>query len=112
MMNDEYLLFSAQCFSLRLYSIHDENCHNFQNIKRLITFTLYQEVTGNSVTVWGGGRWSVRRLVQDNTTLVWADTLAMDESGLLWATTRGWPLDSRPRIVNIYTGDNKPFDYC
>ena len=69
-------------------------------------------MTGNSVTVWGGGRWSVRRLVQDNTTLVWADTLAMDESGLLWATTRGWPLDSRPRIVNIDTGDNKPFDYC
>ena len=71
-----------------------------------------QEVTGNAVNVWARGERSARRLVQDNRTLVWADTMALDEEGYLWATTRGWPLDSQPRIVNIFTGDNQPFDYC
>ena len=69
-------------------------------------------MTGNALSVWTGGRWPPQRLVQDNRTLVWADTLAMDEEGYLWATTRGWPIDSEPRIVNILTGDNQPFDYC
>ena len=60
--------------------------------------------------------WSPRRLAQSNTSLVWADTLALDGEGGLWLTTRGWPLDSQPqpRIVSIFTGDvdNKAWDNC
>ena len=74
---------------------------------------VWQEVTRNTVTVWRTGEaWSPLVLAQDNTSLVWPDTLGLDQEGFLWATTRAWPIDSQPRIVNIYTGDNKPFDYC
>ncbi len=31
-------------------------------------------------------------LAQDNSTMIWPDTLSI-EGGYLWATTRGWPLD-------------------
>ena len=73
-----------------------------------------QEITGNSLNVWNTGDiWSSRRLVQDNTTLIWADTLALDDQGYLWTTSRGWPIDSQPRIVRIFLGENvRPWDYC
>ena len=70
-------------------------------------------MTGNSVKVWRAGEsWPPHLLERDNRSLIWADTLGLDREGYLWATTRGWPIDSQPRIVNIYTGDNKPFDHC
>ena len=72
-------------------------------------------MTGNAVNVWPtDSAWSPRRLAQSNTSLVWADTMALDGEGGLWLTTRGWPLDSQPRIVSIFTGDvdNKAWDNC
>merc|ERR1712179_287670 len=72
-----------------------------------------QEITGNAVTVWPtSGPWRQGRLVQSNTSLIWADTLAVDQEGWLWATTRGWPIDSEPRIVKVFLGkDHKPWDF-
>ena len=38
--------------------------------------------------------------------------MAVDEEGWLWATTRGWPIDSKPRIVKVFLGeDHKPWDF-
>ena len=73
-----------------------------------------QEITGNALNSWNTSKsWSPRRLVQDNETLIWADTLAIDDEGYLWTTSRGWPIDSQPRIVKTFVGENvKPWDYC
>jgi len=72
-----------------------------------------QEITGNALTVWQtSGPWRQGGLAQSNTSLIWADTMAVDEEGWLWATTRGWPIDSRPRIVKVFLGeDHKPWDF-
>ena len=89
------------------HSVSYEKCY------AMSTRYVWQEVTRNTVTVWRTGEaWSPLVLAQDNTSLVWPDTLGLDQEGFLWATTRAWPIDSQPRIVNIYTGDNKPFDHC
>ena len=72
-----------------------------------------QEITGNALDMWNTRKsWNPRRLVQDNETLIWADTLAIDDQGYLWTTSRGWPIDIQPRIVKSFVGDVKPFDYC
>ena len=56
------------------------------------------------ISVWDSGRaWAPERLVQDNRSLVWVDTMALGEGGL-WATSRGWPLDSQPRIFLVCQG--------
>jgi len=63
-----------------------------------------QELTENALRMWDTNRpWSeAQTLVQDNTTLIWPDSLAIGEGGReLWATTRGWPLDSQPRVVRL-----------
>jgi len=62
-----------------------------------------QEVTENSLSMWDTTRpWAPQRLVQDNKTLIWPDTLAVGKGGSeIWATTRGWPLDSHPRVVRL-----------
>jgi len=62
-----------------------------------------QEVTENSLSMWDTALpWAPRRLVQDNKTLIWPDTLAIGKGGSeIWATSRGWPLDSQPRVVRL-----------
>lgn len=72
-----------------------------------------QEVTGNALTVWPTSRpWRQDRLAQSNNSLIWADTMAVDKQGWLWATTRGWPIDSKPRIVKVFVGEqSKPWDF-
>ena len=98
------MLISSKYFT---HSVSYEKCYVVS------TRYVWQEVTRNTVTVWRTGEaWSPLVLAQDNTSLVWPDTLGLDQEGFLWATTRAWPIDSQPRIVNIYTGDNKPFDHC
>ena len=64
-----------------------------------------QELTNNAISMWDSGRaWAPDRLVQDNKSLVWVDTMAMGEGGL-WATSRGWPLDSQPKVVRVVEGE-------
>ena len=48
----------------------------------------------------------IKLFVQDNSSLIWPDTFAIDEDGqYLWVTTRGWPIDSRKNsIVQYYIG--------
>ena len=74
---------------------------------------MLQEITGNALTVWPtSGPWRQDPVAQSNTSLIWADTMAVDEKGWLWATTRGWPIDSKPRIVKVFLGkDHKPWDF-
>ena len=66
-----------------------------------------QELTNNAVSVWDTREaWSPVRLVQDNTSLVWVDSMAVVEDSMaegeeVWATTRGWPIDSQPRVVRV-----------
>ena len=62
------------------------------------------EITKNLISVWspssGEGLGSQSRvLAQDNTTMIWPDTLAIDDLGFLWATTRGWPIDRNSNAV-------------
>eukprot|EP00092_Neocalanus_flemingeri_P022065 GFUD01023932.1.p1 GENE.GFUD01023932.1~~GFUD01023932.1.p1 ORF type:complete len:403 (+),score=95.27 GFUD01023932.1:96-1304(+) len=72
-----------------------------------------QEITGNALTVWNtSGPWRQDRLAQSNVSLIWADTMAVDKQGWLWATSRGWPVDSKPRIVKVFLGEqSKPWDF-
>ena len=48
----------------------------------------------------------IKMLAQDNVTLIWADTFAIDDGGdFLWVTTRGWPIDAnRNSVVRICIG--------
>ena len=45
--------------------------------------------------------WGQERLVQSNLSLVWVDTFGLGSEGEVWATSRGWPLDSEPRVVRL-----------
>ena len=48
----------------------------------------------------------IKLISQDNSSLIWPDTLSIDDDGdYLWATTRGWPIDStKNSIVRLYIG--------
>ena len=74
---------------------------------------MFQEITGNALTVWPtSGPWQQARLAKSNTSLIWADTMAVDRQGWLWATSRGWRIDSEPKIVKVFLGEkSKPWDF-
>ena len=68
-----------------------------------------QELTNNALDVWDTkSNWNPIRVAQDNETMIWIDTFAIDERGWLWFTSRGWPIDSQPKIVRIFIGA-KPY---
>ena len=48
----------------------------------------------------------IKLIAQDNSSLIWPDTFAIDEDGhYLWVTSRGWPIDSRKNsIVQYFIG--------
>ncbi|CAB4061322.1 unnamed protein product [Lepeophtheirus salmonis] len=56
------------------------------------------EVTKNTIIRWDLRNRIPEVLHQDNQTLIWGDTFAIDDDGFLWVTTRGWPIDSHNRI--------------
>ncbi|XP_040565358.1 dopaminechrome tautomerase [Lepeophtheirus salmonis] len=59
------------------------------------------EVTKNTIIRWDLRNRIPEVLHQDNQTLIWGDTFAIDDDGFLWVTTRGWPIDSHNRIVRF-----------
>merc|ERR1712115_76280 len=63
-----------------------------------------EELTNNAVSVWDTQEpWTQTRLVQDNSSLFWPDSMGLGVGDTqLWITTRGWPLDSQPRLVRIH----------
>nr|ACO12697.1 yellow precursor [Lepeophtheirus salmonis] len=59
------------------------------------------EVTKNTIIRWDLRNRIPEVLHQDNQTLIWGDTFAIDDDGFLWVTTRGWPIDFHNRIVRF-----------
>ena len=46
----------------------------------------------------------IKLIAQDNSSLIWPDTFAIDDDGdYLWATARGWPIDSRKIQLFAFT---------
>ena len=52
------------------------------------------------------GKIEIKLIAQDNSSLIWPDTFAIDDDGhYLWVTTRGWPIDSTTNsIVQYFIG--------